>query len=396
VTTAATTRLVLSTALVAGLTVAGAAQDRQNAAESRGPNWLPWYYSYDTRGLTAAERSTITARAAAYERLFVVRDSLVRPQGFRVESSLFGGLGPPGYLDRFGYRITFFQGMVGHEGSSLLWAAENPSAASVWTLDSGPPDFKDAQGEIYRERPRGAALPGLPPGAIVFNGLSFEPPTQARDNVVRVVLTADGALPWSDVSRERLLNVFIAEAEAAVKTDQQALSQTTYQRWLSDAPRRKQELEQTLVAIAAIDKTQTEKIKADMERSEEATGQALKQNDAAERAQWSKTLAADTARLTQRRSELAAMSPAERVAAAWVQNADGGVVRFTAAGAIGSSHLIADKPDYYRVRGSRLEVRALLVGFKLPDYAWAYRAVSDSYKAFDWAAAARMLGQPAR
>lgn len=393
---AAATRLVLGSALVAALTVAGAAQTRPDATESRGPGWLPWYFSYDRSGLTAAERNIITARAAAYERLFVVRDSLLRPQGFRVESSLFGGLGSPGRLGQWGYRIIFFEGMVGHEGPSLLWAYENPLAINARTLDSGPPDFKDGQGAIYRERPRGAALPGLPPGAIVFNGLSFEPATQARENVMQVLLTSDGEPPWSDVSRERVLNMFVAEAEAAVKTDQQALSQTTYQRWLSDASRRKQEREESLAAIAIIDKTQTATMKAEMERSEEATGQALKQNDAVERAQWTQALAADTTRLAQRRSELAAMSPSERAAAAWVPSNSGDTFRFAAPGAAGASRLIADKPDYYRIRGSRLEVRSLLVGFRLPDYDWADRAVSDSYRAFDWAAAARMLGQPAR
>jgi hypothetical protein len=389
-------RIALSSVLAAVLAIAGAAQNKPTAPESRGSGWLPWYYTYDKSGLTAAERTALTARASAYERLFVVRDSLARPQGFRVESSVFGGLGSPGRLGQFGYRIIFFEGMVGHEGPGLLWAYENVLASNVRTVDSGPADFKDGQGEIYRERPKGAAIPGLPPGAVVFGGLSFEPATQARENVIQVLLTSGGELPWSDVSRERILNMLIAEADAAVKKDQQALSETTYQRWLSDAAKRKQEREQTLVAITAIDKAQAATTKAEMERGEKATGESLKQNDAAEREQWTQALAADTALLTKRRSELAAMSPAERAAAAWVPSNSGDAFRFTAPGAAGTSHLIADKPDYYRIKGSRLEVRSLLVGFRMPDYAWADRAVSDSYRAFDWAAAARMLGPAAK
>ncbi len=112
----------------------------------------------------------------------------------------------------------------------------------------------------------------------------------------------------------------------------------TYQRWLSDAPRRKQEREQALVAITAIDKAQASTVKAEMERGEPGTP--------------------------------------------------------------GSCHLIADKPDYNRIKGSRLEVRSLLIGFRLTDSKQGDqlhgdlfdRAVSDSYRAFDWAAAARLLG----
>jgi len=378
----------------------------QPDAQSRGPGWLPWYSSLSTGGLTAAERTAIATRAGDYQRLFVTRDSLARPQGgFTVEPMYNGGLGPPGHLGGFGYNLIFFNFIAkageSHEGTTQLWASENPRAHSVWILDSGPPDFKDGQGAIYRERPKGSPLPGMPPTAFVFDALKFEPSSQARENHIQVLLTADGELPWSDVSRERMLNLFIAEADAAVKKDQQALSQTTYQRWLSDAPRRRQETEQALVAIAAIDKTQVATVKEQMESSEQATGESLRENDAMERAQWGQALAADTARLTQRRSELAAMSPADRAAAAWVGGNEA-VIRFTAPGAPGSYHLIADKPDYYRIKGSRLEVRSLMIGFRLTDAKpgspgeWGDRAVTDSYKAFDWAAAARMLKPAAK
>jgi hypothetical protein len=400
--TAVSKGLVLGGVLVAVLVVALAAQDKPPAAQARRQGWRPWYYSYDATGLTPAERRAITDRASAYERLFVVRDSLIRPQGFEATSHVFGGLGPAGRLGQWGYNIIFFDG-IGHEGPSLLWAYENVLARNVWTVDSGAADFKDGQGEIYRERPKGSPLPGLPAGATVFGALTFDS-TESRDNVVQVLLTADGELPWSDVSRERLLNMFITEAAAAVETDRQALSQTTYQRWLSDAPRRRQEREQMLVAITAIDKAQAATVKAEMEKGEQATGESLKQNDATERAQWSQALAADTARLTQRRAELAAMSPAERAVAAWVDAGSGGTSKLVAPGAPGASHLIADKPDYYRVRGSRLEARSLLIGFRLTNAKPGDRlqgdlfdrAVSDAYRAFDWAAASRLLGSAAK
>ena len=381
----------------------------QPDAQSRGPGWLPWYSSLSTvnGGLTAAERAAIATRAGDYQRLFVTRDSLARPQGgFSVEPMYNGGLGPAGRLGGFGYTLIFFNFIAkageSHEGTGQLWASENPRAHSVWILDSGPPDFEDGQGAIYRERPKGPPLPGMPPTAYVFDGLKFEPSSQARENLIQVLLTADGELPWSDVSRERMLNLFIAEADAAVKTDQQALSQTTYQRWLSDAPKRRQELQQMLVAIAAIDKAQVATVKEQMESGEQTTGESLRQNDAMERAQMSQALAADTARLTQRRSELAAMSPADRAAAAWVECIPEATVRFAPPGAPGACHLIADKPDYYRIKGSRLEVRSLMIGFRLTDAKpgspgeWGDRAVSDSYKAFDWAAAAHMLKPAAK
>ena len=56
--------------------------------------------------------------------------------------------------------------------------------------------------------------------------------------------------------------------------------------------------------------------------------------------------------------------------------------------------MIADKPDYYRFKGSRMQVRGLLITFRIQEYRGeeqADRAVTDSYRAFDWTAAARLL-----
>lgn len=63
--------------------------------------------------------------------------------------------------------------------------------------------------------------------------------------------------------------------------------------------------------------------------------------------------------------------------------------------------MIVDKPDYYRFKGSPVQVRSLLIGFRLSDIRGNQgeqedRAVADSYKAFDWAAATRLLTRPAK
>jgi hypothetical protein len=44
----------------------------------------------------------------------------------------------------------------------------------------------------------------MPATAVVFDGLNFDRRSEARLNTIRVLLTADGELPWADVSRERV------------------------------------------------------------------------------------------------------------------------------------------------------------------------------------------------
>jgi hypothetical protein len=390
------------------LAVTGAAQTRGSAVNARGPNWLPRAMIGRGSGLTAAEQSVVEARLAEYERLFAVPESLVRPQGFQARPSAHGGVNDGQFgVARFNYELVLVDGVLKpgepdyRERSPALWVHENVDARAVWIGDSGPPDFKDGNAGIFRERPRSGLLAGMPRNAVVFDGLKFDRATQARENVARVLLTSDGELPWADVSRERVLKIQIAQAQTVFKQVEQDAAETGYQKWLRDAPARQRQREEILAGVASVDKTQVAKVREDSERVERQTGDSLKKAEAAEREQSARNLALAKGRLTQLNAELAAMSPAERAMAAWIQPTNQGTFKFAAPGTTGFHHLIVDKPDYYRFKGSRVQVRSLLIGFRVRDAQGAPgeqedRAVADSFKAFDWAAAARLLTPSAK
>ena len=152
----------------------------------------------------------------------------------------------------------------------------------------------------------------MPRNALVFDGLKFDRQTEARINAVSVLLTSDGETPWSDVSRERVLKIFIAEATAGFKTAEQQASESSYQRWLREAPARQRDREQMLAAIAGVDKAQVAKARADLERADREAGKSYKKTETQERELAAHNLATAKGRLSQVSGQLAEMSATER------------------------------------------------------------------------------------
>jgi|KBSSwiStaDraftv2_1062776.scaffolds.fasta_scaffold07320_8 hypothetical protein len=397
-------------AIVAAAAIAGAAAQRATGAVQRGGNTeesRPGRLTRrvaDTvwRGATAGESATIMARWSLYDRLFTGPDSLARPQGFTFGPFASGSLtSPPFDVPHLEYSFTFYQGLITTrgEGTALLWVVEDPSARDVWVLDSGGPNFSDGQGEMFLERPKAGPVPGVPANAVVFDhALQFGSTNKGIENRIRVLLTADGELPWSDVSRERVLRILIAKAEAELKKVEHYASDSSYEKWLRDAPARQRSRDEMLAGVAAVDKSQVAKLRADLERAERETAESMKKNEPEQHEQMGRALALVKGKLTQVSGDLAAMSAAERATAAWIQLTSEGTYKFAAAGTPGFQHLISDKPDYYRFNGSRTRPRAILVGFGLTNgfNAQMDRAVADSYHAFDWAAVARLLDPPTK
>ena len=320
---------------------------RPNWAERKASDagWLP---------LPAADRPALLARWAEYDRLFAAADSMARPQGFSVvPGAISYGEMPPGRLYNFFLRYLFLEGngRSTGEGPALLGIWENPGARDVWVADSGPPTFTDARGEMYFERARGQQVPGLPPGAIVFDGpLRFDSKNASYENAIRVLLTASGEAPWTDVSRERVLQSLIANAKKEAAEVEQMYADPAYRQ-----------------AVDAAAPGSSDKLR--------------------------EMLANVRAPVTLLTNRLTAMSAADRAAPAWVRLTAVGTYEFGAPGTQGFYHVIADRPDYYRAAGSRTAVRAMLVRFQLTNaahVAWD-RAVEDSFKAFDWTALARLL-----
>lgn len=388
----------LGVAVSVGASIVMAAAQGRGAAPptTRGPGWTARPTAaqrFSGLGLTATERTVLEARFAEYERLFAAPESMARPQGFLARPGMDGGLseGPLG-VPSFGYYIVIAPDL--RERPAAMSIRENPVARHVWIVDNGPPTLRDAAGDIYLERPTSGSLPGMSRNALVFGGLKVDRQTEARINSVSVLLTSDGELPWSDVSRERVVKIFIAEATAGFKTVEQQASESSYQRWLREAPARQRDREQMLAAVASVDKAQVAKTRADLERADREAGESYKKTEAPEREQAARNLAAAKGRLSQVSGQLAEMSATERAMPAWVQPNPDGTYKFAVPGTEGFHHLIADKPDYYRFKGSRVQLRSLLITFRIQEYTGeeqADRAVADSYKAFDWTAAARLL-----
>lgn len=330
---AVTVAVVIGSAMVSGAAAQrapGAAQNTRAVGKSLGPAcppvseaepcgrvrlggcWRP-RISAIAPDVTAADRNLAEARLAEYERLFTVPESIARPQGFEARPTVSGGLEdarrsvPHFQYGRFEYGISLLDMSVQTERSTSLWARENVGARSVWIVDSGPPHFKDSEGEYYQERPRSGPLPGMPGNAVVFGGLNLDRTDQARENVIQVLLTSDGELPWSDVSRERVLNSFIAQAER----DRQAAQQT-----LSDARKvNRQGREQMLAAVAAASgQAEAAKVKAELEKADREAAEYQKEYEA----QLTQSIASVTAEVARLRDQLRVMSPAERAEPAWI------------------------------------------------------------------------------
>ena len=150
-----------------------------------------------------------------------------------------------------------------------------------------------------------------------------------------------------------------------------------------------------MAQVAALDKAQVPKMKETLEQTEREMGEGLKAGEASEREHVRKGVAMSTAVVLKLRGQLAAMTPAERAAPAWLMDITDGMYHFAAPGTPGSYHLTTDDPAFYRVTGSPIEMRAILVVFKLMGKGARRdhfdRAIYDAYKTFDWAAVARML-----
>ena len=103
------------------------------------------------------------------------------------------------------------------------------------------------------------------------------------------------------------------------------------------------------------------------------------------------------------RAQIAAMTPAERASTAWAVGAD-----LAAAGAPFARRLVTLNPEFYRTKGSPVEVRAILVYMETAVQPAAFinaspngqgwrsidRSVYEAYKKLDWAAFERMVAPP--
>jgi hypothetical protein len=380
--------------LLAGLAVlclgrpqAGLTQRGPGAAPSRGPGWLPRESSLNSQYVkfTAAEMATTVNRLKEIERILLEIPELANPEGFEVEPAFFGGNDPGSTGNVIGSRYTlmFYWGTrkISGEGNDCIGVYLN----YLYGADQTP--YRNERGVIYLEHEPGQPVPGA---TRVWQTLS---PTER--SWTYVLFTTGGTSPWRSVTREAFLSAVIEYQEgkdgAVLATLRRARSETGYRRWLAEAPQRKAGWDGLAAGLPPAEAAKARKQFEDVERE---TTAALKVGEAAEVEEIDANLARITRQATRLRARIAAMSPAERNAPAWLDRMDATGEVFVEPNSPVSIQVLQEDPQFFKARRSRIEVRNLLVRISASltcNTPEVQRAVWQAYKKLDWAALARLV-----
>ena len=189
-----------------------------------------------------------------------------------------------------------------------------------------------------------------------------------------VLYTSGDESPTLPVSREEFLRALIFTLERDAKTG--ALKTSGYQEWMAQAGARKKARDETIAVIATRNPAQAAELQRTLEQAERAQTEQLRALDA----QY------PVARLGDRyRTQLAAMTPAERASPALVHGLD-----LVPASAPSPHPVVRENPAFYRARRSPTEPRAALVFMPLP-YKPLEALYRQAYGEFDWAAVKKLV-----
>jgi hypothetical protein len=176
---------------------------------------------------------------------------------------------------------------------------------------------------------------------------------------------------------------------------------TGYERWLEEAPKRKQEREEAIRAVAQVAPAEAAKLRTELEKAEREAGAEFKKNESNEREE-NKTFFKATDDM---RAELNRMTPAQRKLPAIIDNdptrtewkATGSSMRDRDTASINVHRVFTPNYDFWRARKSPVEVRTIAVHFSASDAPPpVLAAIWQTYKKFDWRALAALLDQPTK
>jgi hypothetical protein len=250
----------------------------------------------------------------------------------------------------------------------------------AWSLGDRPMVDENGTG-MYTERAR---TPTLFDASATFGHFQEE-----NGEGFYVLFAPAGQSPTLPVTREEYLRAMIFTLEgkdqAKVKDAAAVWSKTPYERWMSEAPERRKRNEELYVIVGKTDPARAAKMRADMEKAEQAETETLKRGDAYERAQVTKNLAALTAVGDKYRAQIAAMTAQERTAPAFIAEPD-----LVPAGTPNANAVVKKNPAFYRTTGSPLQPRLILV--HMPSAYPEYRVQQQQlYEQLDWAAIKKMV-----
>ena len=122
--------------------------------------------------------------------------------------------------------------------------------------------------------------------------------------------------------------------------------------------------------------------------------ESLRAGEAGELEEIDRNLDRITRQATRLRARIAAMSPAERNAPAWVDRMDATGEGLGEPNAPLSAQVLQEDPGFFKTRRSRIEVRNIIVRLSASltcNNPVVQRAVWQTYQRLDWAALARLV-----
>jgi len=370
---------------IAGLVAIGLVTSSLEAQQACGPNepvaWWPRRVFDTYNAASPRDRAVMEPMLSAVEAL-VRKTSYGTPRGFTVRPAWSSGVKPtspsaPRFYE-FG-TVIFYACSVYDEHGSDLTITFNPDPQS-WSEGDRPMLDENGDG-LYYERVRSEPLFGA---TATFG--HFE---QENTEGLFVLFTAGGESPTVPVTREEYLRASILTLEGKnqekVKEVLAFASKTQYQRWLEDAPGRKNRREEMLAGVASVDPSRVAQLRADLENADRLAGETLKKEEAQEREVLDKAIAGATAPGDKMRAQIAAMTPGERASPAWAFSTE-----LVPAGTPNANAVVRSRPEFYRARTSPVVVRAILV--RMPNARREMKTVHHQlFREFDWAALKRMV-----
>ena len=342
--------------------------------------WLPTRM-FQTPPSQHADRGAMDANLIAAEAL-VRRTVYGHPRGFAVSPQRGYGVESGRYVRNYYFAAVVNKACATYdEHGSDFTVAFNPRPME-WSEGDRPMEDENGEG-LYRERARTAPLFGSFRTFGVFEKENTEG--------LFLLFVVPGESPTKAVTREEYLRaqIFALEGKDQAKVKQllAQLSKTQYQKWLDDAPARKKRNADMLAGVAIGNASQVEKVRGDLEKADQQAEETLKKQEPQEREELDRQRAAATAAGDKLRAHISAMTPAQRASPAFMVGFD-----FVEAGTPDAEAIVRLDPDFYRVRRSPAEVRAILV--RIPNaLAEAKSQHEQMYREFDWAALKALLAK---
>ena len=368
------------------------------AQERCGPNdVVPWWPRFEggSRTFTAAQKAAMDVNIKAAEDI-VRKTNYGTPRGFAVvpawsyadpeRNPRSWGHGNP---TRNPTRSYEFAAVIKHgcsrhdEYGAGIIVSFNPDPQS-WS-EGDRPTLDENGDALYHERVRSEPLFGSTATYGHFEELNSEG--------IFLLFTSNGESPTIPVTREAYLRAVIFSLEGKnqekVKEVLEFASKTQYERWLEGAEQRKKDRDQIVAGVAAVDPAKAAKARADLENADRVAGETHRKNEPAERVELEKMRANATAAGDKIRARIASMTPAERMAPAYIYET---LLDVAHAATPNATAIVRVNPEFYRTRRSSAEPRAILV--RIPNDEYIVAQHQQMYREFDWEAVKRLLVKP--